>query len=269
MPEGLNMLSYGGCAVLIALYAWERFNTPSSNRYSTLRGLYWSSCVGYVCSALLLFAALSLLLEAPAWRTLLSLNGKESMPAPFIATLALTTLLQSVPYLKQVDRRLLSAFQELGAIPAEVRRRAAAMMPSSFAVSAAAVTTLRDRYEGGYGEHFPDHLRDQGISGFEKSQLRFTRVAVLYDRILQLATETRYERFFAENESEFDALKERMQAFMRRAVKSLDSIARAGGSSQPGKRSAIVNDEVYQELMAEWHERFAADCREHFIVLAR
>src|SRR3954454_23734236 len=179
MPEGLNMLSYGGCAVLIALYAWEPFNTPSSNRYSTLRGLYWSSCVGYICSALLLFAALSLLLEAPAWRTLLSLDGKGSLPAPFIATLALTTLLQSVPYLKQVDRQLLSAFQELGAIPAEVRRRAAAMTPSSFAVSAAEVTALRDHYDGGYGENFPNHLREKGLSGFEKSQYRLTRVAVL------------------------------------------------------------------------------------------
>ena len=142
------------------------------------------------------------------------------------------------------------------------------MTPSSFVVTAADVAALRHRYESGYGDRYPDHLRETGISGFEKSQYRFTRVAVLDDWTLQLATEPRYQGFFAENESEFDALKERMQVFMRRAVRSLDSIARAGASPQPVNGNAAFGDEVFQDLMAEWHERFAADCREHFILLA-
>ena len=43
--------AYAVCAGLIAIYAWDRFNTPLSNRSSTLRTLFWSSCIGYVLSA--------------------------------------------------------------------------------------------------------------------------------------------------------------------------------------------------------------------------
>jgi hypothetical protein len=47
-------LTYAVCAVFVAVFAWERFNTPPSNRSSTRRLLYWSSCAGYIITALAL-----------------------------------------------------------------------------------------------------------------------------------------------------------------------------------------------------------------------
>jgi len=52
-------LTYAACGLLIIAYAWARFNTPPSNRSSTRQTLYWSSAIGYMLSALVLFAALS------------------------------------------------------------------------------------------------------------------------------------------------------------------------------------------------------------------
>jgi type IV secretory pathway TrbD component len=252
--------AYIVCAILIAIYAWDRFNTPPSNRSSTLRVLFWSSCFGYVLSALALFAGLAFLLQAPAWQKLFNLSGQASLPAPLIATLAMTTLLPSVPILKRVDSWLLSVFLDWGAIPVEARRRAEAMMPSTFTVTSVDVAGLCKSYEGGYGDTFTDHLREEGTAGLKRSEYRFTRVVKLYDRVHRLAGDARYRRFFAEAGDEFAALERQIDSFMRRAVTHLDGARRPSG---------MEGDAAYQELMAEWHSRFAEDCRSHFILLAR
>jgi hypothetical protein len=255
-----DKLPYVACAVLIAIYAWDRFNTPLSNRSSTLRALFWSSCFGYVLSALALFGVLSFLLQAADWQKLLGLGGQASLPAPLIATLAMTTLLPSIPMLKRVDSWLLAFFLDWGAIPAEARRRAEAMTPSSFTVTAADVAALSRSYDGGYGDTFTEHLREKGAAGLKRSEYRFSRVVKLYDQIRRLAAEARYRRFFVETGDEFATLERQIESFMRRAVTSLDGVARSKG---------VEGDAAYQELTAEWHGRFADDCRNHFILLVR
>jgi hypothetical protein len=87
-------LAYAACGLMIIAYAWARFNTPPSNRSSTRQALYWSSGIRYVLSALVLFAALSILLNAGPWRKLLLGPADDpALPAPLIASLAMTTLL--------------------------------------------------------------------------------------------------------------------------------------------------------------------------------
>jgi hypothetical protein len=46
---------------------------------------------------------LSILLQQPGWRDFLDLPDKQSLSAPLLATLAMTTLLPSVPILKSLD----------------------------------------------------------------------------------------------------------------------------------------------------------------------
>jgi hypothetical protein len=251
------------CGLLIIIYAWNRFNTPPTNRSSTRRVLYWWSCSGYILCALLLFAGLSILLHVTGFRRLLELED-QALPDPLLATLAMTTLLPSLPLLKDVDAWLLALFLDWGAIPAEARRRAAAMTPHDFAVSDNDLRELRRGYEGEYGETFTKHLRDQGEFGLARSQLRFTRVMKLFDQIDRLAAQSRYERFFSESSSEFAAIKEQIAGFARRAVASLDRAAAA-----PKQDTIAGNDISYKQFIAEWHERFAQDCRDNFIMLTR
>jgi hypothetical protein len=185
MVANLFTLADVACASLILIYAWDRFNTPSSNRSSTRQTLYWWSCIGYMFSALMLFVVLSLLLRFGPWRAaLLGSVDNPSLPAPLIATLAMTTLLSSVPVLKNVDGWILSTFLNWGAIPAEVKRRAATMIPRSFSVSDEEMTALRDSFgDGTYGGTIGHHLCAHDGEGLAQSHYRFTKVLKLCDQI--------------------------------------------------------------------------------------
>ena len=261
MDRNLAGLTYAACGLLIVAYAWARFNTPSSNRSSTRQALYWSSGIGYVLSALALFAALSILLKAGPWRKLLLGPADDpSLPAPLIATLAMTTLLPTIPALRRVDEWFLSIFLDWAEIPGEVRRRAAAMTLENFTVTREDVALLRQAYdEAGYGDTLVRHLRRGGGDGFEQSQRRLTRVVKLYDRLCKLAGEQRYARFFAEAASEFDEIDRKATDFLRRAAASLTLAERLRAAETEG---------AYDELVQERREDFANSCREIFRVLA-
>ena len=254
-------LSYAFCGLLIIAYAWARFNTPPSNRSSTRQALYWSSAVGYALSALALFAALSILLKAGPWRKfLLGPADDPSLPAPLIATLAMTTLLPSVPTLKRLDEWFLSIFLDWAEIPGEVRRRAAGMTLENFSVTKEDVAELRQTYgNSGYGDTLARHLRRRGGDGLELSQQRLTRVVKLYDCLRKLACEQRYARFYAEAAKEFEEIDRTTADFLRRAATSLTL----------AERLRLAEKEVaYDELVQERREDFANSCRETFRVMA-
>jgi len=253
-----SILANVSCGLLIVVYAWGRFNTPPSNRQTTRRALYWWSCIGYMGSAVALFAALSILLQQPGgWRDLLGIPDKPTLSAPLLATLAMTTLLSSVPILKDIDSWLVSQFQEWGAIPAEAKRRAAAMMPSIYMVTPRDVGALHETYDGAYGDTLTRHLRHEGAAGVEKAELRFTRVVKLYDQIQQLESRSNYGRFFAESAEEWADIERQVDKFLQRAVEWLDRAVRLH------KVDAVS----YAELMDDRHEVFARDCRDVFITL--
>ena len=256
------LIPYSACGLLIVIYAWGRFNTPPSNRSSTRQALYWWSGLGYVLSALMLFAGLCFLLQAGEWRTLLlGPADNAALSASLLATLAMTTLLPSIPVLKRVDEWLLAVFLDWAEIPAEVKRRAALMMPRSFEVTEADVAELRETYgDEGSGHAWTRHLRGQRGEGLELSQYRFTRVVKLYDRIGKLAGEPRYSHFFAETEGEFGELDKRMGEFLRRAGASLTLAEQQDG---------LDEGEAFEELIAERRAEFAQQCSEIFVALAR
>jgi hypothetical protein len=254
-------LTYAACGLLIIAYAWARFNTPPSNRSSTRQALYWSSGIGYVLSALVLFAALSILLNAGPWRKLLlGPSDNPALPAPLIATLAMTTLLPAIPILKRIDEWFLSIFLDWAEIPGEVRRRAAAMTLENFSVTKNDVVTLKQAYvEAGYGDTLARHLRERGSDGLALSQQRLTRVVKLYDRLCKLAGEPRYGRFFAEATAEFDEHDRKAADFLRRAATSLTLAERL---------RAAEKEVTYDELVQERREDFANGCRDMFRLLA-
>jgi hypothetical protein len=254
-------LTYIVCAVFVSIYAWSRFNTPPSNRSSTRRMLYWSSCAGYMLTALVLYTALSVLLGSASWRSILL--GREvdsSFPAPLIAALVMTTLLSSVPLLKNLDSWILSMFLGWGAIPAELKRRAATMTTTTFSVTPDDVVKLRNAYgEGGYGETLTAHLREDGSDGIELSELRLTRVAKLYFGIQSLESEHRYASFFASADEQLREIRSRMTAFLRNSDKSLTLAVRL---------HALEGQAAYEELMKERRETYAENCRDMFDDLA-
>jgi hypothetical protein len=257
----ISVESYAACAVLVAVYAWNRFNTPPSNRSSTRRALYWSSCAGYILTALALYVALSVLLEIGPWRALLFAKEDDpTLSAPLIATIAMTTLMPSVPMLKELDGSILDVFLNWGAIPAELKRRAATMTTGRFVVTAEDVGKLKEAYgDGSYGETLAGHLRESGTDGIELSELRLTQVAKLYDRVRSLAGEEQYATFFAGADEQFEEIQSRVAIFLRHSDTSLTLAA---------KLRALEGQLVYEELVHERRETFAQNCRDTFNDLA-
>jgi hypothetical protein len=257
----LTGLTYFACALLIASYSWDRFNTPASNRSSTRRALYWSSFFGYLACALALFAMLAALLQVGAWRSaLLGHEDDPGLPAPLMATLALTALLPSVPLLKRLDARILAAFHEWGEIPAEARRLAAEMTSKPLSVTDADVAELRTSYEdGSYGDALGDQLVSSGESGLQRSRLRLTRLLKLFDTVTRLAREENYGTFYDEADQEYAALKQHTGDFLRRSAVSLALAARL---------QCLETQEVYEDLVRERRQAFAQACEQAFAELA-
>ena len=254
-------LAYAACGLLIVIYAWGRFNTPPSNRSSTSQKLYWSSCAGYVLSALALFVALVILLKSGPWRKLLIPSGDDaSLPVPLVATLAMTTLLPSLPMLKRVDEWFLAIFLDWAEIPAEVKRRAAGLTPESFQVTREDLVELREAYgDGSYGNTLTDHLRQGNGEGLKLSQCRFTRIVKLHHRIHKLAGISRYGDFFVEADKDWIELDRKTSDFLRRSAVSLTLAERL---------RALEDADAYEELAEERRQHFAQSCQEIFRALA-
>jgi hypothetical protein len=148
-------------------------------------------------------------------------------------------------------------------IPAEVKRRAAAMTPSSFEATDEDAAALREAYgDEGEGHSWARHLRGQRGEGLELSRYRFTRVVKLYDRIRSLEGEPRYSRFFAEAGNELTELERHTAEFLQRAGNSLMLAERLRALHEGEGFDEIV------EIVEERREEFAQRCREIFIALA-
>jgi hypothetical protein len=122
-----NNLPQVFAGLVVAVYAWRRYGTPTNNRSSTTRLQFYSTCWAYVLCALTIYLALTSLLKNPDATKFLTFGvqvpeGATSLSTPFAAALFLTTLLPSIPFLCGIDTALLRFFQRLGSIPIEVRR---------------------------------------------------------------------------------------------------------------------------------------------------
>ena len=230
-------LAYGACGLLIVVYAWGRFNTPPSNRSSTRQTLYWSSGAGYVLSALGLFVALVILLKSGPWRKfLIGSEADPSLPVPLVATLAMTTLLPSLPYLKRLDEWFLSIFLDWAEIPAEVKRRAATLTPETFHVTREDIAELREAYgDGSYAETLAEHLRRRGDDKLELSQYRFTCVVKLHHAIRRLAARPALRPLFRRGRGRVDGT----QPQGGRVSKRLRRLVDYGEAARRRKRGSV------------------------------
>ena len=133
--------------LFVLVYAYDRFNTPSTNRSSTTWVRYRTSAFLYLASSLLLFLFLAKILEfSPKSATSIlpepviallkeplqsGLNG-HGLSYYLLSALCLTILLTKTPGLKHVDDFIRTCFQRCGAIPYQVYRLSADLHDAEF-----------------------------------------------------------------------------------------------------------------------------------------
>ena len=102
------------CAAVVAVHAWDRYNTPETNRVSTTRSLFLFSGAGYVSASLILYLLLSEVLLRPDTGLFLGLEGPKKILSdysspPVLAALLLTVLLPNTPIVSEADLGFSSA----------------------------------------------------------------------------------------------------------------------------------------------------------------
>ncbi|MBR0854155.1 hypothetical protein [Bradyrhizobium liaoningense] len=207
--------------VLTAFYAGNRFATPRTLRSETTRFQYYSSYATYVVSCLGLLMFLSwTLAHKPALLGMLYSAGPvpdelKSLDAPLVAALILTTLLPSVPVLRDIDCAMLRFFHRLGAIPLGAVRWAQRINMTQLTISERLVADTRLYIAN--STLLPDSLAAQLQPDFtlDSVRFRFTRCLALYVALSSLPGWAGYSADFPEEKAAFE---KKMSSFFAQSV---------------------------------------------------
>ena len=134
MTQSIVEMVLGG--LFVVFHAYQRFNTPSSNRSSTTALRYYLGATLYAALALLTYLALSRFPE------LLALIGSEvldsfakSLPRALMTALVLTVFIARMPFFSSLDRWLREELQYIARIPHEARRLSRWLQQAAFEIA--------------------------------------------------------------------------------------------------------------------------------------
>ena len=207
--------------VLTAFYAGNRFATPRTVRSETTRFQYYSSYVMYVVSCIGLLMFLSwIFAHKPDLLRILYYPGPipeelKSLDAPLVAALVLTTLLPSVPVLRDFDSAMLRFFHRMGAIPLGAVRWAQRMSMAPLTISEELVADTKHYLAD--SPLLPDSLAAQLQRDFnlDSVRFRFTRCLALYVALRNLSGWAGYSADFPEEQAAFE---KKMSGFFAQSV---------------------------------------------------
>jgi hypothetical protein len=199
--------------VFVAVHAYDRFNTPESNRASTTALRYCVGAAAYVGLSLVSFLILSRFPE------LLDMLGADSLvnqlkhlSRGFLTALVLTVFVEKVPVLSSLDRWLRRELQHMSRIPHEARRLARWLHQASFAVPEPFKLQHRLVSEGFHGDDVT--LKDDGSVKFG-----WLRVEALMDGLKTWEGEHRFSAFMSAYVDEYERLKAQHVRLRAKAIR--------------------------------------------------
>ncbi|HXW20351.1 MAG TPA: hypothetical protein VEK35_07610 [Roseiarcus sp.] len=206
------------CALIVALYAWKRYNTPETNRLSTTRSLFLFTGAGYIAATLSLFFLLCEVVLKPGVLSSLGLEDfqkmvKEFSAPPVLSAVLLTTLLPNTPVINEADAWLLKRFQAWGRIPQGVRSLADKLTPSAQRLGENDVAQLRDWIIND-GDAPNELANDVGVDTPESSRGTLSRVVALYSNLQALGANPPYVDAFRERQEAWQSIKADFRVFV-------------------------------------------------------
>ena len=214
-------VAHSVAVVLTAFYAGNRFATPRTVRSETTRFQYYSSYVTYVVSCIGLLMVLSwIFAHRPDLLRILYYPGPipeelKNLDAPLVAALVLTTLLPSVPVVRDFDSAMLRFFHRMGAIPLGAVRWAQRMSMVPLTISEELVADTKHYIAD--SALLPDSLAAQLQRDFnlDSVRFRFTRCLALYVALRNLSGWVGYSVDFPEEQAAFE---KKMSGFFAQSV---------------------------------------------------
>ena len=206
--------------LLTAFYAGNRFATPKTLRSETTRFQYYGSYVVYVVSCVGLLMLLSwTVAHKPVFLRILYPDdipeNLKGLDAPLVAALVLTTLLPSVPLLRDIDTAMLRFFRRMGAIPLVAVRWAQRMNMAQLTIPEKLLADTKQYIAN--STLLPDSLTDQLQPDFtsDGARFRFTRSLALYVALSNLRGWSSYAVDFPEEMTVFE---KKMSNFFAQSV---------------------------------------------------
>jgi len=236
--------------VVIAVYAYDRFNSPPTNRACTTAARYHVAAFVYF---LLYVLSFNVLLYYPQLLDLFGYDVQAAFPEGDMSgaigvALLLTVLLPRAPVLSQVDSRLRRFLQRRAAIPSEAARLSKVLSQSEFEVPQDSRAGLEKALTGAGFD-----ARHVAFNGAESVASLWTRMEFLFAKLQDLECEPKFAAFSHLRATEYARLKERhtnLRAKAKTAFELLDRLEEAGG------------DENFVQVVHAYEQGFREDLDE-------
>lgn len=251
VPDNALAVQWVFGAIIVLMYAWDRFRKPVPTRPTTTFWRYWSAGCGYAVAMLALFVLLGGGFVSFDLRALAPLisgipDDVGVLPGPLLSALVLTSLLPHVPLLARIDESIKQWFWEVGNIPAEVRLLGSQMAGAR------------------YHYRLQDHAHHDALTAFDRfgadpkwlteaeGSLKHSWACciALLVQIQQWRGERGFARFLDRHTEQLDQLLKRFDSLSwlsERAFKQLD------GTSDP--ETALPKRRIVDaDIMALWHD---------------
>jgi hypothetical protein len=238
---GLNLdASEIVAAVLVCLYAGNRFNTPKEARSQTSQIQYFLSYIAYVLSCLVAFGVLTwAFAESPHTLDFLTYGHKPDMNglnAALVAALVLTTLLPTVPALRDLDTALLRFFHRMGCIPYNADRWAQRIKEAELRILPQRLDEIREYIKN--TKILPNSLAQmlQPDKYGDQARYIFTRNLALYVALSNLDGRP---RFAEDYRSDIEAFEKKVAGFFAQSAGFL-----ALTDQQPSRDAGSASEQV-------------------------
>jgi hypothetical protein len=253
MTQSVVEMVLGG--LFVVFHAYQRFNTPSSNRSSTTALRYHLGATLYAALALLTYLALSRFPE------LLALIGSEvldsfakSLPRALMTALVLTVFIEKMPFFSSLDKWLREELQYIARIPHEARRLSRWLQQAAFEIAEPRRARLARQLED-------DGFDPQDLVFTDDGSARFAwlRVEALMAGLAEWESAYRFSGYMDAFKDDYERLKDRREQLQERASRRFrvaDELRAEANEPQVA--------ELLTALRAEFREQsdelFAAAC---------
>ncbi len=239
-------------AVLIVIYAAERFNTPGSIRASTTAGRYYAAAIVYL---LIYLATFYVFTKYPKMLDyfdidMAALNSSGIKPGEssvILFALLLSLLVPKVPVISDLDSRLRHFLHRLAAIPYEALRLSKEIQSSRYEIP------LQGR------DALVRELQEQGLSAEEMSSTdpviyRWVSIVSLMTQLKSWDPSHRFAAFVHERSGQFERIKEHYARITKMALSAvaMDEQAKASAGSsalQEAAKKFRANLQIEQQAL--------------------
>ncbi len=258
------------CILVVILYAYNRYDTPDTNRLSTTRSLFIITGICYILSSLAMFFILSEVVLKPGVLPLLGLDDAQKLitqfsAPPILAAVILTTLLPNTPVVSTADQALLRIFQNWGRIPHGVRQLADRLPLDALSVSETNLTALRGWISR--DADVPDELQQYLGADPEEPSGWMTRVMRLYKDMESLSQTPSYIASFRAQRDDWQGIREDFRVFTGQShaffvlFESLKSLP-----GDTGRNALKQAEDHYNETCAKLYSRLA-ECFAQLLIM--